>query len=199
MNLIHAAVLVMLWSTVSTAWAGVIGLPQQTAKVGVASGGGLFKVYDPNGDTAQALAVQPLQIFVTDWLVGRTKYWLTFYNQQYVLTASEQNIGQAVEQNGMRVLVQQNLALHRYWMPWVGVGFDVNYGEYRLRHHMDSDGYLTQRFADRDGINAGVVFSLTSEWQLSHSLSAGFQIEQVVPLGPTSRSTTATVLFMYNL
>jgi hypothetical protein len=193
-----ALVLVLVgWST--TLWASVIGLPQHTLKVGVASGAGVFKVSDPNGNTGQAFASQPVQLIISDWLKGPSKYWLAFYNQKYVLGATDNDIGQAVNQNGVRALVQYNIPLSRLWMPWVGAGFDLNYGEYRLRHHMDEDGFLTKRFADRSSPGAGLVFNMVSEWQVTRNLSAGFQLEQVLPMSNASRSTTATVLLMFNL
>lgn len=199
MNQNFLTVLVLLFGVVVNAGASVIGLPQQTTKIGVATGAGLFKVSDPGGETASSFVVQPVQVVISDWFKGQNRYWLSFYHQQYSSPASQDHIGQTVQQSGVRAIVQRNIALFSHWMPWVGMGFDAGYGEYRLRHQMDDDGYLTQRFADRSSPGLGFVMNLTSEWRVSRYWSAGFQLEQVIPFGDANRSTSANLLVLYNI
>ena len=43
------------------------------------------------------------------------------------------------------------------WAPWLGLGLDLSRSDYSKRHTVDSDGFLLERFSDRDETGLGLV------------------------------------------
>ena len=162
-------------------YAAPLGLPKNTAKIGYAVGAAYLSIDDPQGDTEDTWAAQPVNLIYTDWFVSDTRYWAQMFYYKTSLKADSTNIGQDVERYGLRFSVQKSARVIRSWAPWFGVGLDISQANYTLRHTKDLDGYLLDAFPDRSETGIALVFNLTSEWALVRDWNIAATFEQSVP------------------
>jgi len=65
---------------ISTPTFAVIGLPDKTARYGVALDVSKVDVTDPDGSNPDKETMIPLTLIVTDWLAFGNRYWLEYTN-----------------------------------------------------------------------------------------------------------------------
>ena len=179
--------------------ASALGLAEKTLRVGYATGFNHLDVIDPDGETKTSNSFQPNKVVITDWLPGGNRYWLILYQVSAVLDASENNIGQLVNQNGFSLQVQKYFGLSRLISPWLGMGVSGSIDRFTKRHTMDSEGFLQKRFDDRQQTSIGFVISAVQEWEVNRDWSVGLQAEHSFPLSNSVQSSAVTLLFLYNL
>lgn len=179
--------------------AAPLGLPKSTGKIGYSIGTSNLSLDDPNGDTTDKWAAQPLNLIYTDWLIGDIRQWSELYYYKASLEADETNIGQNIKRLGIRFSLQKTYRLTQAWSPWFGAGVDVSNNKYSTRHTKDSDGFLIDAFDDRDETSFSLLLHMLSEWSLQKDWTAGAKLEQSIPVnGDITEFTAAfTVLYRY--
>lgn len=176
-----------------------LGLPQNTGKIGYSFGASSLSLDDPNGDTTDTWAAQPLNLIYTDWLFGDIRQWTEVYYYKTSLDADESNIGQNIQRVGFRFSLQKTYRVTQAWSPWFGAGIDLSNNHYDTRHTKDSDGYLIQAYDDRDETSFSLLLNLLSEWSLKKDWTIGAKLEQSIPVNGdiTEFTAAATVLYRY--
>ena len=191
--------LVVLALSIEPLAAVPLGLPESTAKIGYSAGFLWLSVDDPDGDTESATGGQPVGLIYTDWLFGDFRHWTELYYYSASLDASSKNIGQDVERYGARFSLQKNFRIVQKWAPWVGLGLDVSQAKYTLRHTKTDDGFLDQRFDDRDEVAVALLVNAVSEWTVARNWSVALKLEQSIPLSSdvTEFLVSGAVLYRY--
>ena len=179
--------------------AAPLGLPQNTAKIGYAVGAIHLSVDDPEGDTQDDWAFLPFTLIYTDWLIRDIRFWTELYYFETDIDASTRDIGQNIERYGLRFSLQKSLRISSLWAPWFGIGVDLSHTQYDDRHTIDNEGFLLERFADRDETEFALLVNLLSEWSLTKKWSAGVKFEQAIPVYAdiTDFRASAVVLYKY--
>jgi hypothetical protein len=174
-------------------------MPQSTAKIGYAAGAVHLSVDDSKGDTSDDWAILPITLIYTDWLMRDIRFWTDFYYYETDLDASTRNVGQNVERYGLRLSLQKSLRVSPLWAPWFGIGLDVSQTQYSDRHTVDEEGFLLERYADRDETAVSLIVNVLSEWSLTKKWSAGVKLEQAIPINAdiTDSRAYAVVLYKY--
>lgn len=174
-----------------------LGMPENTARYGLAYGYGEIDVNDPNGDTQTGEVSQPLNLIYSDWLPVGGRFWLELQYLTSNLPASQTSIGQHVQQRNVTAVAQKNFRLARYFAPWLGFGIQLSQAEYSRRHTITDDGYLQQLYDDRETNFVSVVINSTTDWDISRHLAAGIKLEQSLTIGNNLNSNNISVIFLY--
>jgi len=176
-----------------------LGLPQSTAKIGYSAGFLWVSVDDQEGDTETSTGGQPFGLVYTDWFIGGFRYWSELYYYSASLDSSTNKIGQDVKRYGVRFSTQKSFRVVEKWAPWLGLGLDVSQAEYTLRHTKDNEGYLAERFPDRDEIVVSLLVNAISEWSIARDWSLALKLEQSIPLSGdvTEFIVSGVVLYRY--
>jgi hypothetical protein len=197
---VHAAAIGMPENTArfDSIHTAAIDMPENTARFGYALGMARLSIDDPDGATDTVTEVQPITFTYTNWLNGGYRYWSELYYQQTSLDASTTAIGQDIAQYGLRFSVQRNLPMGDNWTPWLGLGLDLSRSDYSKRHTVDSDGFLLERFSDRDETGLGLVINLVTEWGLRDDWYLSAKLEQIIPLGNGLKATSLSIGVLYS-
>lgn len=187
-----------LWMLSTSAYA-VLGLPDNTARVGYSFGVSRLVVHDPAGETQPVVALQPIKFTYSDWLTGGYRFWAESYYQEASLPAGEEQVGQYFQQGGGRFVVQRNFKLTDYIKPWLGLGMDLSLGRQSYRHTMDDEGYLLARYDDRLQPSAGALIYLVNEWQINRDWNLGGTLLQRISLNEGASETSLSVFFLMRL
>lgn len=174
--------LVVVFLSIEPLAAVPLGLPQNTAKIGYSAGFAWVSVDDPDGDTKAAIGGQPIGLIYTDWFIGDFRYWTEAYYYSASLDASSTNIGQDVQRYGVRFSTQKSFRVVEKWAPWLGLGLDVSQAKYTVRHTKTDDGFLKEKFPDRDEIAFSLLINAVSEWSIANDWSIALKLEQSIPL-----------------
>lgn len=174
-------------------------MPESTAKIGYSAGFVAVSVDDPDGDTESATGGQPAGLIYTDWLFGDIRHWTELYYYGATLDASSNKIGQDVKRYGLRFSLQKSFRLIEKWAPWFGLGLDVSQAKYTVRYTKTDDGFLDQKFDDRDEVAVSLLVNAISEWSIARNWSVAVKLEQSVPLSSdvTEFLVSGAVLYRY--
>ncbi|MGD8940243.1 MAG: hypothetical protein PVJ72_12740 [Gammaproteobacteria bacterium] len=197
---IHAfSILIVLLLSIEPLAAVPLGLPQSTAKIGYSAGFVWLSVDDPDGDTKTSTGTQPISLIYTDWFIGDFRYWSELFYYSASLDDSGTNIGQDVERYGVRFSMQKSFRVVEKWAPWLGLGLDVSQAKYTLRHTKDDEGYLAERYPDRDEMAVSLLVNAISEWSIARDWSVALKLEQSIPLSGdvTEFLVSGAVLYRY--
>jgi hypothetical protein len=197
---IHAfSILIVLLLSIEPLAAVPLGLPQSTAKIGYSAGFVWLSVDDPDGDTKTSIGAQPVGLIYTDWFIGDFRYWSELFYYSASLDASTNSIGQDVERYGVRFSMQKSFRVVEKWAPWLGLGLDVSQAKYTLRHTKDDEGYLAERYPDRDEMAVSLLVNAISEWSIARDWSVALKLEQSIPLSGdvTEFLVSGAVLYRY--
>jgi hypothetical protein len=191
--------LVLVTLNIEPSAAVPLGMPESTAKIGYSAGYVLVSVDDPDGDTETATGGQPAGLIYTDWLFGDFRHWTELYYYGANLDASTNKIGQDVKRYGLRFSLQKSFRLIEKWAPWFGLGLDVSQAKYTVRYTKTDDGFLDQKFDDRDEVAVSLLVNAVSEWSIARDWSVALKLEQSVPLSSdvTEFLVSGAVLYRY--
>lgn len=182
-----------------SAQAAIPGLPDKTIRYGLAIGALHMAADNPEGLNPDPQSVIPVNFIMTDWLPNGTRYWLDLLFTEAAYTASPNQIGQNVRYTSLRSLLQKNLKLTSTIRPWLGMGLEFSYTTYGARHTKASDGFLLEKFDDRSEFNIGVVFNLTTDWELKNHWFLGMKFEQLFNLENNINARGASAYLLYIL
>lgn len=128
---------------------------------------------EPEGDTDRELAVYPLTLSAT-FNINRINRIVT--DLRYVdfdISAGNGGIGVTVEGYQFSSMFQHQFRIARNFRPWVGGGVVSSILETTDRFRTDGDGFLIERFDDREEtslagvVSAGLEFEITRQWYLA--------------------------------
>ncbi|HEY5603131.1 MAG TPA: hypothetical protein VIM41_08495 [Gammaproteobacteria bacterium] len=196
------AVAYLLWAA-HPSHCAPFGLPVNTAKIGYGVGYAVVSVDDPDGNSKDEGAVQPLNLVYTDWLFSNSKLfsdikqWTEVFYFETSLDAVDNNIGQDVQSFGIRFSLQKSFRFTDSFSPWFGAGVDISRTRYTVRHTRDAEGFLLQSFEDRDDTGIAFLFNIINEWTLQSDWSLAAKLEQSIPLSADISQFTAALVLLY--
>ena len=124
---------------------------------------GSYSVEDPNGSAADEFAFMP-GAKITFPFSRRGKQFVGGVELiEFSLDASESNLGQDV--SGYRVWggYEHRFNISRSFKFWGGIGLTLDSVSFEKRHTIDEDGFLKERFDDRDEAYSGLtVYALST-------------------------------------
>jgi len=175
----------------------VIGLPENTARYGMALGSAQIDIDEPDGGSPQASSTVPINLIVTDWLVSGSRYWLELFHVKNSYQASETIVGQNIRHTTLRAYIQKNLKVSPKFSPWLGAGLTVSQTRYSTRHTEASDGYLLQKLDDRSSNTLGFVINAVVDWEVKRNWFAGLKADQTFNFGNNLNARGAAMYFLY--
>ncbi len=178
--------------------AAAIGMPQPSARIGLAVGVANMTVKDTESGTASEWVARPLNLIYTDLLfLSNYRYWAEAFYQDAVLPAATHQLGQRVKQLGARLSLQAPLPFFTTIDSWLGAGLQLSSDRYDRRHNLDADGYLAQQFPDRSEIGAALLLNFVAEKNLG-GLRVGVKAEQVIALGDGVSESTLALFLLFD-
>jgi hypothetical protein len=130
-------------------------------------------VADPDGPTESLSDFVPISGAVVWDMTKYTRLWTEYHFVDLEINATTENIGQTITSHGALVSYQRKFAWSRSFKPWVGVGLGYDVAEFKGRHTIDVDGYLDQRFDDREVSFMSLHVNVAHEWKVSSDLYWG--------------------------
>lgn len=190
------AILILLVS--SSTFGAALGQPKRTSMLGYSAGLALVSVDDPAGSTETDLVFHPITLVYTARLWRDSiRYWSELYYYQAKLDASPTKIGQDAERVGMRLSFQKKLSVIPTLSTWFGGGIDISQEKFTTRHAIDSQGFLTAVYPDREKTTLAGVINVVSEWPLAQDWIIAAKLEQSIPLGGDLKESLAAVTLLY--
>lgn len=166
-------------------------------KVGISPAVVLFSIDDPDGDTDTFTGVQPIGITIIHDLNNKYRLMTNINIYEFDVDASTSNIGQDVEGYQLGVSIQRMMRLARHLNFYAGVGAAYSDVEFTLRHLVDSDGFLTQQFPDRDESYFSLMANITKEFTITEHIEIGADISYQHSFGDGVSGLKATVGLLY--
>ena len=156
------------------------------------AGVSILTVDDAESDTLGSTSgFSPFSLAYSDRVHRDTRYVVELFQGGGTISSSSRLVGQKVSYQGIGIGYQQRFRVTRTFKPWAGAGLEYVATEYRDRHMVDSDGFLQQRFSNRqeDGVNLALQAASYWDWnrdwrvgintKLSHPLSKDLRIFHV--------------------
>lgn len=130
-----------------------------------------FTIDDPDGSADSESEFNVMSV-VMDYTLSRTSRILANLNlYEFDLDASTTKIGQHIETTSISSYYLHRFRWSRTFKPWLGLGLVVNMDDIDKRHRVDSDGFLVERFDDREetsialGLIGALEFEIFDNWK----------------------------------
>ncbi len=118
---------------------------------------------DPNGETDVGNSVSLISIGAS-LEVGRNKRLIGFISRnEFDIDATETNVGQKIDGYDVEGGYQWQFPIARNLKPWLGLGMYAGNYSSTGRHLVDSNGFLTQTFEDRELSDYGITLNAATE------------------------------------
>lgn len=125
----------------------------KTLRYGMSLSVGAIKPSDPDGDTAIVTDATIFNMIATmRYKKNNQRLWADVSYQYFNLKAEEDLIGQDVARYRAAVAFQKHVQLSGMKF-WAGVGGGLIFEQADIRHTIDSDGYLKEKFGARNTID----------------------------------------------
>lgn len=141
-----------------------------------------LSIEDPNGPTGSESGLDALTVAVALQHQRDDRYLVMLGRSEFSLEGSQTEIGQNVESLSVSAYYKHRLRLSDGFKPWLGAGPVISIDEATGRFTVDQDGFLAQRFPDRDDTGVGLGLALSHEWAASPTWELGFTTEYIAPL-----------------
>lgn len=132
-----------------------------------------YRSMEPEGDTARETVVYPLTLSATFNINRINRIVTDFRYVDFDVAAGNGGIGVTVEGYQLTTALQHHFRLSRHFRPWVGGGIVSSMIDTTDRFRTDSDGFLVERFDDREETTmsgvamVGMDWDLTRDWRLA--------------------------------
>ena len=126
-----------------------------------------YRSQEPEGDTSRETVFYPITFSAT-FEINRINRIVT--DLRYVdfdVAAGDGGIGVTVEGYQLTTALQHQFRLSRHFKPWVGGGIVSSMIETSDRFRTDSEGFLVERFDDREETTMSAVAMLGLDWDLT--------------------------------
>ncbi len=200
MKILHLTIIAFVCSLLATNVGAVaIGAPEKTARIGYGMGVGIININDPQGNVETDASMQLFQLAYSDlWFQGY-RYWGDVFFDSSEHKATETKIGQEIRRFGVRAIVHRQMYISDKYTLWAGGGLQLAQEQYKLRHQVDSDGFLVQSFGDRTQTSLALVLDMINEWQINTHWDIGGRLRYSFALGDGVDDLAASVVFLYRL
>lgn len=128
---------------------------------------------EPEGDTDREMVVYPLTLSATFNINRINRIVTDFRYVDFDVPAGKGGLGVTVEGYQFSTVFQHQFRLARNFRPWIGGGVISSIIETTDRFRTDNDGFLIERFDDREEtslagvISTGLEFEITRQWHLA--------------------------------
>lgn len=145
-------------------------------KVGAAPAMVSFTVDDPDGDTETVNAAVPWALAAVYDLDNKARIYTTATYFDFNLDADTDAVGQDITGYQLSCAYQRIIKLSYSFQFYLGAGVVYTSTEFENRYTVDDDGYLADRFEDREENIFSAIVDISNEWELNDSIDIGFNI-----------------------
>jgi hypothetical protein len=139
-------------------------------------------VDDPDGSTERSAALSRIGVVSAYTLNRKTMVESEVFYHSDSYSASRSDIGQKVKGIGLAAQYYRNLPLTRSFQPWVGAGLSLNNFKYSDRYTTESEGFLAQRFEDRNSQEIDLLISVKLITAEDRNVSYFYRVSYEYPL-----------------
>lgn len=201
MFMIRSARIVFLQAaTLLIVFTSGVSLPAQaddTFQFGLAPSLKNVMVRDPEGDSKTKTVGNVLNLVMMQDFRGDGRLFYELYYDSFSIDAGVSEVGQHVERLGTILAYQTRIRATRGWKPWAGVGLNISEDKYSLRHRVDREGFLAQRFPNLERTNYGVVANTTTQWSITKNWTAGVYFSYEHPIESGTRVLSLAAVFLW--
>ena len=181
-------------------FAAAIGLPDHVDRFAIAPALSSVQVDDDRGKTEREVLFQPINlVYIREELLTKRRYWAEAYFHRASFDASAGKLGVTVEQLGLRLSVQR--ALNVSMLPegslYAGGGMQLAYNRYKKRHMVDSSGFLTTRYDDKNKLEQSLLLNIVYEQNFDARWSGGVKLEHVLPINEDINKTSLSLILFF--
>lgn len=180
----------MKWNMMAGVLLASIVIPQASASlwdvdtsVGVSPAVMIYKSKEPEGTTPTDTAVYPLTLTATFSINRINRIMADFRYVDVELPAGNSGVGATVKGYQLSTILQHQFRWSRSFRPWLGVGVVSTVFESTDRYRTDRDGFLQERFADRDDTTLSAVANAALEWKISRDWVLATEGRYELPFG----------------
>lgn len=162
---------------------------------GILAGVAKGDVDDPNGGTSGE--TYPVLSFVgAITLTPDRRVFTEVFLHSFTLDPGVGTVGQDVKQVGFAASYQ-GLMDWGTWRPWAGIGVGYSRNRFEDRLTTDQQGFVAQRFPNREENAFMLVTNLTKQWRVGTTWDVGLHIQYVHPLGSDVRALSVSGLLLF--
>lgn len=177
-------------------WAAAIGeIPEKGLRAGLLAGMSYADVDDPDGPT-DAESYLRLALLGAARLEANRRLLGELFYHRYDSDPGGRRIGQDVRRLGAALSYQAKFS-HWPLQPWAGVGLAYSRDRFEQRVTVAADGFLDQRFPNRDENAFALVLNATAHrtWIQGWDIGVHVQYEQPLSGDVTTFTVAAVLLF----
>ncbi|ERS88338.1 hypothetical protein Q672_10805 [Marinobacter sp. EVN1] len=143
----------------------------------------IYESKEPEGTTPTETAVYPLTLTATFDINRINRVMADFRYVDIEFDAGDDGVGATVEGYQLSTILQHQFRLSRNFRPWLGVGVVSTVFESTDRYRTDGDGFLLERYDDRDDTTLSGVANAALEWELSRDWILATEARYELPFG----------------
>lgn len=151
---------------------------------------------DPAGHVPDA-AEAGLHFVYLDELSRDTRYYAEFSYVSVEIGADAGKIGQDATRFGIGAALQTRFRRFRSFKPWLGIGGGLYQEEFTRRHSVDSAGFLTGTYPDRDVTQFVISFDAMHEWELTRNMDLAVRVKYEMGFNEGIDGLSASMTIFY--
>lgn len=151
---------------------------------------------DPAGNIPDA-GEAGLHFVYLDELSRDTRYYAEFSYVSVEIDAEAGKIGQDATRFGVGTTLQTRFRRFRSFKPWLGIGVGLYQEEFTRRHTVDSAGFLTGTYPDRDVTQFVIAFDAMHEWELTNSVDLAVRVKYELGFNEGIDGLSASMTILY--
>ena len=168
-------------------------------------------VEDSIGETNKLHSAQAFSVYFTNRVSNafakyfsmpallNVRYLSELYVGSYAFEADTRHVGQQVTQLGFRFTLQKKVFFAKNIDPLFGMGLDVTNSNFQKRHDVDSEGFLTNEYANKSSPGVGLTFNIMKTWTNISDMDIASKLEYTLPMGSElSHVSLGIILFFKN-
>lgn len=132
-------------------------------KAGLMLGTGITSVDDPAGSTEIQTDLSYLNGIATISLGRDRRVFTHLFYHDFDLNSSNNKVSSSVKSLGLNTSLQWQFRFSWTWKPWVGAGLGFSQDEFSNRVKLDGDGFVVQRFADKEDDAINLLINASSK------------------------------------
>ncbi|MFQ5589460.1 MAG: hypothetical protein ACE5F7_11555, partial [Nitrospiria bacterium] len=154
-------------------------------------------VDDSAGDTEIKTHFSFFNVIATIPFGRDRRIFTQIFYEDIDLENKSNKVSGSVKSLGLNTSYQWRFRFSRKWKPWFGAGLGLSEDKFTNRILLDSDGFIVQRFADRDEQAVNFLLNASTVLKRTHFFDVGAHAQVEVPVsGEMTRFLIAgTILF----
>lgn len=166
-------------------------------KIGISPSYVFFTLEDPDGDTEDFDGFQAFGVTTIHDMNNKYRAASVFNYYDFKVDPSVNRIGQKVKGYQLGAMVQRIIRVARRLNFYAGVGLAYTKADFTSRHTVSPDGYLENRYDDRDESFCSILGNVSKEWKISKTIEIGADITYQYAIGDGFSGLKSAVSVFY--